>query len=127
MQRAAQFCFRLPSVVVRAHPQGRRLAIRTMASDNSYYVLKYNYVPDILQKRGPYRAAHLDGAKKMADQNKLVMAGALTDPVDGAIFIFRNLSRDDIEAFVKDDPYVQNGLVPAYEIRPYMVVAGDRD
>lgn len=55
------------------------------------------------------------------------MAGALTDPVDGAIFIFRNVSKDDIEAFVKDDPYVVNGLVPQYEIRPYMVVAGDRD
>jgi len=112
--------------------------------------LKYNYVPDILDRRGPYRAAHLEEAKKMvgdilkiiaipttfhssinfplqADQSKLVMAGALTDPVDGAIFIFRNVSKDDIEAFVKDDPYVQNGLVPAYEIRPYMVVAGDRD
>lgn len=62
-----------------------------------------------------------------ADQNKLVMAGALTDPVDGAIFIFRNVSKEDIEAFVQADPYVQNGLVPGYEIRPYMVVAGDRD
>ena len=35
------------------------------ATDNSYHVLKYNYVPDILDKRGPYREAHLAGAKKM--------------------------------------------------------------
>ena len=55
------------------------------------------------------------------------MAGALTDPVDGAIFIFKNVSKDEIEAFVKDDPYVQNNLVPSYEIRPYMVVVGDKD
>jgi uncharacterized protein YciI len=79
-----------------------------------------------------------------ADANKLVMAGALTDPVDGAIFIFRqatlfsipimqglrqplkeptpcccrNVSKDDIEQFVQADPYVKAGLVPNYTIRP---------
>lgn len=37
----------------------------------------------------------------------------------------RNVSKEEIEAFVKADPYVQNGLVPSYTIRPYMVVAGD--
>ena len=37
----------------------------------------------------------------------------------------RNVSKEDIEAFVKADPYVQNGLVPSHTIRPYMVVAGD--
>lgn len=62
-----------------------------------------------------------------ADQHKLVMAGALTEPVDGAIFIFRNVGKEEIEEFVKADPYVQNGLVPKYDIRPYMVVAGDRE
>lgn len=96
-------------------------------ADNSYHVLQYQYVSDIIEKRGPYRAEHLDGAKQMADQNKLVMAGALTEPVDGAIFIFRNTSKEDIESFVKRDPYVINNLVPSYSIRPYMVVAGDRD
>jgi uncharacterized protein YciI len=32
----------------------------------------------------------------------------------------------EIEDFVRKDPYVVNGLVPSYTIRPYMVVAGDR-
>ncbi|KAI3437909.1 hypothetical protein D9Q98_000354 [Chlorella vulgaris] len=95
------------------------------AGSNSYHVLQYAYVPDILEKRGPHREQHLAGASKMADANKLVMAGALTDPVDGAIFIFRNVSKDDIEQFVQADPYVKAGLVPNYTIRPYMVVAGD--
>lgn len=31
----------------------------------SYHVLQYSYVPDILEKRGPYREAHLAGAAKM--------------------------------------------------------------
>ena len=37
----------------------------------------------------------------------------------------RNVSKEDIEAFVAADPYVANGLVPSWGIRPYMVVAGD--
>jgi len=53
------------------------------------------------------------------------MAGALTDPVDGAVFIFRNVNLGEIEAYVAADPYVQNNLVTKHEIRPYMVVAGD--
>lgn len=89
----------------------------------SYLLLQYTYVPDILEKRGPYREEHLQGAKTMADENKLVMAGALADPVDGAVFIFKNMSKEDVEEFVKQDPYVQHGLVPKYDIRPYMVVA----
>ena len=83
-------------------------------------------MPDILEKRGPYRADHLEGAKKMvsktsaallhlqcfsmpaaadgaalplelplqAAQQKLVMAGAVGDPVDGAAFIFKNVSKE---------------------------------
>ena len=89
----------------------------------TYHVLQYKYVPDILEKRDPYRAEHLQGAKDMAAASKIVMAGALTDPVDGAIFVFKNVTKDEIEAFVRKDPYVTNGLVPEYQIRPYMVVA----
>lgn len=85
----------------------------------------YRYVPEILEKRGPFRAKHIEAAKQMADAKKLVMAGALTEPVDGAIFIFRNVTTNEIEAYVKADPYVENNLVKAHEIRPYMVVAGD--
>lgn len=104
----------------------RRLAVRTMASAAapSYHVLTYKYVPDILEKRDPYRAAHLDGARAKATEGKIVLAGALQEPVDGAIFIWKDASKEEIEAFVKADPYVLNDLVPEWSIRPYMVVAG---
>ncbi|KAL4423016.1 hypothetical protein ABPG77_005496 [Micractinium sp. CCAP 211/92] len=113
---------------VRAARPYRPTAVRAMASAapaNSYTLLQYSYVPDILEKRGPYREQHLAGANKMAEQQKLVMAGALAEPVDGAVFIFRNVSKEDVEAFVAADPYKQNGLITSYSVRPYMVVAGD--
>lgn len=64
-------------------------------------------MPDIVEKRGPFRAAHLDGANKKAEAGKLVMAGALADPVDGAVFVFRNCSKEEIEAFVQVQAWAQ--------------------
>jgi len=72
-------------------------------SPPSYHVLQYKYVPDILDRRDPFRAEHLQGAKDMAAQRKIVMAGALTDPVDGAVFVFRDVTKEEIEAFVRVD------------------------
>ena len=128
LSKRSHVSFPAVTSLTRSHLPTRRQVSRlviTMAAqqDPEYHVLQYNYVPDILEKRDPYRAEHLDGAKQMAAQNKLVMAGALADPVDGALFIFKGVSKDDIEAFVKKDPYVIHGLVPKYSIRPYMVVA----
>lgn len=89
-----------------------------------YYILNYKYVPDILEKRGPFREAHLGAANKKLDAGKLVMAGAAGDPVEGAVFIWKNATKDEIEEFVRTDPYVVNGLVPEHSIKPYAVVVG---
>lgn len=89
-----------------------------------YYILNYTYVPDIVEKRGPYREAHLGAANQKLQAGKLVMAGAAGDPVAGAVFIWKNATKDEIEDFVKSDPYVLNGLVPEYNIKPYAVVVG---
>lgn len=50
--------------------------------------------------------------------------GAAGDPVEGALFIFKDVTKEEIEVFVKADPYVLNGLVPDYKIKPYAVVIG---
>lgn len=90
----------------------------------SYFVLQYSYVPDILEKRGPHREAHIKAAHDLAEAGRLVMAGALLEPVDGGLFIFKGHSREEIEEYVKADPYVLNGLVTDWKIRPYGVVVG---
>lgn len=90
-----------------------------------YLLLNYSYVPDILEKRGPFREAHLAGAQKKLDAGKLICAGAVGAPPSGATFFFKGVGRDEVEEFVKADPYVQNGLVTAWSIEPYTVVVGD--
>jgi hypothetical protein len=43
--------------------QTTRQASSAAGPASSYFVLRYDYVSDILEKRGPYREAHLRGAQ----------------------------------------------------------------
>ncbi|HEY4333762.1 MAG TPA: YciI family protein, partial [Ilumatobacteraceae bacterium] len=54
----------------------------------------------------------------------LVLGGALADPADGVVFVFRTENRAEIEEFVHDDPYVRNGLVTDWRIRQWNVAVG---
>jgi uncharacterized protein len=88
----------------------------------SLYVLFYDYVPDILERRVPHRAAHLELVRRLYDDGVLVMAGAVGDPVDSALFVFRGPTELAARAFVADDPYGAAGLVTSHRIVPWMVV-----
>ena len=46
-----------------------------------------------------------------------MLAGALAEPADGAVLVFRGDSTDIAKAFAKVDPYVTNGLVKAWRVR----------
>lgn len=87
-------------------------------------MLQYDYVPDILEKRGPYREGHLAAAKSLQAQGKLVMAGAYGSEVLGGMFIFKNTTKEEIERYVEADPYTKNGLITGYKVHPYMVAVG---
>ena len=47
-----------------------------------------DYVPDILEKRGPYRPGHIELAQALEAEGKMLLGGAWGAPVDGALFIF---------------------------------------
>ncbi len=88
------------------------------------FVLLYDYVEDVVEKRAPFRADHLALANEYLERGELQMAGAFADPVDGAAFVFTVEERARVEAFVAADPYVANGLVPSWRIKPWTVVIG---
>jgi hypothetical protein len=52
------------------------------------------------------------------------MGGALGEPADGALLVFRGESPAIAENFAKDDPYVKAGLIPEWHVRPWSVVIG---
>jgi uncharacterized protein YciI len=89
------------------------------------YLLFYDYVPDVLERRGPLRAGHLERAWQAQSRGELVLAGALANPVDGAVFHFRCESIDVVEKFVEGDPYVRGGLVARWRVREWTTVVGE--
>jgi uncharacterized protein YciI len=92
-----------------------------MAADDHYLVL-YDYVEDMADRRGPYREAHLGRIRAGQDEGRIVMAGALGDPPHGAAIVFRGATRNEIEQFIQDDPYVEAGLVTKWYVESWRLV-----
>jgi uncharacterized protein len=85
--------------------------------------LAYEYVPDIVERRAPYREAHLAHVAEWHERGELAIAGAYGDPPSGALFVFPVEERERVEAFVASDPYVVAGLVAGHRIEPWTLVA----
>ena len=89
-----------------------------------HYLLQYDLASDYLDRRPQYRNEHLTLAWQAHERGELVLAGALADPIDGAVFLFRGESPTAAEAFARADPYVTNGLVPSWRVRAWTTVVG---
>ncbi|MBR8133146.1 YciI-like protein [Burkholderia ambifaria] len=89
-----------------------------------HYQLIYELVDDYLSRREQYRAEHLALAKAATERGELMLAGALQDPADQAVLVFEGDSPEVAESFARADPYVQNGLVKSWRVRPWRVVVG---
>jgi len=85
-------------------------------------ILIYEYVEDIVERRAPHRAAHLEHIRGWSAERGLVLAGATGDPPSGALFVFEG-DRAEVEAFAAADPYGAAGLVSTARIEPWTVVA----
>ena len=88
------------------------------AKASTQYILTYDYVADVLEKRGPHREKHLELAKE------LCISGGPTTPLDaevptGALFIFADTEKAN--SFVKQDPYVTEGIVTGWNIQEWTV------
>jgi hypothetical protein len=89
----------------------------------AYYVLEYHVVDDYLERRGEFRPEHLALIEKALDEKQLLLAGALADPADRALLVWTVDDPAVIERFAEADPYVRNGLVRSWSVRPWTVVA----
>jgi len=90
----------------------------------TYYLLEYHVVDDYVDRRAKFREEHLRLASDAHNRGELILGGALMDPADRALLVFRAADRKVVEEFVRNDPYVKNGLVPRWEIRLWNVVIG---
>jgi len=89
-----------------------------------HYLLFYEVSEDYLARRGAFREAHLRLAWAAHEKGELLLGGALADPVDTAVLLFKGDTPEVAERFAQADPYVKNGLVTSWRVRPWNTVVG---
>ena len=85
----------------------------------TYYNLFYKTADNFIEGRKHFRANHLKMVQQGLRNGSLIIGGALADPADEAIIVFAD--KKSAEAFVANDPYVKNGLIKEWSIRPWNV------
>jgi uncharacterized protein len=86
----------------------------------THQVLIYSYVEDVLERRAPYREAHLALIGAAKKDGRIVMSGPIGDPPNGALIVFT--TREAAEEFVGVDPYVEGGVVTEWRVEPWTLV-----
>jgi uncharacterized protein len=90
-----------------------------------HYLLFYEVGEDYVKRRAEFRVAHLEKAWQASERGELVLGGALADPVDGAVLLFKGDSPEVAEKFARTDPYVTSGAVKRWYVREWTTVAGE--
>jgi uncharacterized protein YciI len=90
----------------------------------AYFALFYEVVENFVERRALFREEHLRLADAAHGRGEIILAGALAEPADGALIIFRGETSAAACSFAENDPYVRNGLVKRWKVRPWSVVVG---
>ncbi len=89
-----------------------------------HHLLIYEVAPDYMIRRAEFRDAHLQLAWQAAERGDLILGGALGDPVESSLLLFSCDSPEIPAAFARVDPYVLNGVVLRWSVKPWNTVVG---
>lgn len=82
------------------------------------FVMTYRAVEDFLPLAQQHYAAHSARVEEFARRGDLLMVGTFDEPMNGeAMGVFR--SREAAEEFIAGDPFVVNGVVASWALRPW--------
>jgi uncharacterized protein len=89
-----------------------------------HFLLIYDFAPDYLERRAAHRSHHLALAWQAHERGELILGGALADPPEQGVLLFEAESAAVAEQFARADPYVENGVVVRWRVRPWTTVVG---
>ncbi|WP_433556087.1 YciI-like protein [Pseudonocardia xinjiangensis] len=89
-----------------------------------HFLLCYDFARDYETRRVDYREQHLARAWRASERGELILAGALTDPADTGVLLFKTETTVPVEDFARKDPYVVNGLVVGWHVREWVTTVG---
>lgn len=81
------------------------------------YLLFYEPVEDVLSKAPAHFPAHSARLDDFHARGTLLMVGTFVNPQEGSMSIFT--SREAAEEFVREDPFVLNGVIRDWRIREW--------
>jgi uncharacterized protein len=82
------------------------------------YVLNYRAVEDFMPLAREHGASHVARLRQFHSAGTLLMVGTLREPMNGdALGVFT--TREAAEDFVSSDPFVLNGVVESWSVRPW--------
>ncbi len=96
-----------------------------MSGAPKHFALFYDYPADLLERRAPHRAAHLAHCSAAVSRGELVLGGALNDPLDAGLLVFKGADQSVAESFAKADPYVLNNVATGWRVREWTTVVGE--
>jgi len=83
------------------------------------FILFGSYCENAIEKRTPYRQAHLDGLAQQKADGILITLGPTVD--NRKVFgIYEADSEDTVRRLVEGDPYWQNGIWTDYEVKAWI-------
>lgn len=94
------------------------------SSNSTYFILFYKTIEQYKEKRIPHRDSHLAYVTAATKRGDLVLGGALDEPADEAVLVFKVIDVSIVQNFAEHDPYVVNGMIKEWSIRPWTVVVG---
>ncbi len=89
-----------------------------------YYILFYKFIDDYLEKKTTFWEPHFAYVEEAYKRGDLIMAGVLAEPTDYALLVFKGYSPKPAEDFAEKDPFVLNGIVKEWKVRPWTVAIG---
>ena len=82
------------------------------------FVMTYRAVEDFLPLAQQHGAGHVARVREFADRGVLLMVGTFDEPMNGeAMGVFT--TREAAEEFIAGDPFVRNGVVASWTVRPW--------
>ncbi len=81
------------------------------------YLLFYELAENALAVAQQHFPAHQERLLQFADRGLLLMVGTFTDPPAGAMAVFT--TREAVDEFMADDPFLLHDVVGAHRIREW--------
>ena len=83
------------------------------------YIMWGSYCENALEKRTPYRQAHLEGLNKQKQDGILITIGPTKD--NTKVFgIYEAADQKTVRELIEADPYWENGIWTEYQIKEWI-------